>query len=178
MSFSEKTIWSPELLGVSLIVAGLLLSSSFIKPYLYYLIAPAPLEANYAITGGSNRIIVPSIKLNERLYPNLSQLDYGIALYSKDRAPDSKGNVVLKGHNFGHTPLFSLLYLVRKNDEVVLHYGGKLYAYKVRTRRVVKPEQEERFTRPTNDERLTMVTCYPPTSTLMRLVVIAKPKRE
>lgn len=164
-----------RLIGFTLIIAGVFLISTFIKPYLLYYLWPAPLEANHPNKSG-DRIFIPGIKLDAPLYESYDQLDHGIIISASDDL--GKGNTVLEGHNIAkHGPLFSLLYLVRTGDRIALHFQGKRYAYVVKKRMIVKPDVKDRFIRQTSDERLTLITCYPPTSTAMRLVVIAKPEK-
>jgi sortase A len=66
---------------------------------------------------------------------------------------------------------------------VQIHVGGQAYDYKVVEKHILKekgepPEvrqQNAKWIAPTEDERLTMVTCWPYTNNTHRLVVVAKP---
>lgn len=166
-----------RLIGLGLIVAGLFLSGTFIQPYLYYAFAPIPSEGDRPLKKTDNRIFIPSIKLNARLFGDTAADNDGIVLpYGANLG--RKRNTVLEGHNLARRggPLFTLLYLVRADDEIILHYQGKRYVYVVEERRIVEPILRAKFIKEGHENRLTLITCYPPTRTFMRLIVIAKPK--
>lgn len=164
--------WQP-LLGLALIIVGLILTGPFLKPYLYYAFSATPLDAKHPLKKADNRIFIPSIKLSAPLYEAIDQLDHGI-IFPYGIRP--KSNTVLEGHNIAkHGPLFSLLYLVKLKDEIVIHYQGRRLEYEVTERKIVSPKKMYAFKKDAKDARLTLITCYPPTSTAMRLIVIAKP---
>ena len=68
-------------------------------------------------------------------------------------------------------------------DEIEIEAGGRIYHYAVEEMFVVRekdatPEQRlwnGRWIGPFPDERLTLVTCYPPDGNSHRMIVIAKP---
>lgn len=164
-------------MSFGLVIAGLVLISSFIRPYLYYFLAPVPLEASYPLNKSEDRIFIPRIKLSAPLLEDMRYSDRAIIRYSYTATPDKKGNVVLAGHNAAsHTlsPLLALLHLVDENDGIVLHFRGRRYVYQVTTKTIIRPERIDKYLKQTTDRRLTLITCYPPTSTAMRLIIIAK----
>ena len=59
------------------------------------------------------------------------------------------------------------------SDEVNLFYKGQRYAYRIIGKRVVDPSEVIYLTRKTNKEFLTLQTCWPPGTTLKRLLVFA-----
>lgn len=112
------------------------------------------------------------------------------------------GNIVISGHNNIFGQVFKPISLAWDNDRrtavdaytdqsdvlngmPVRLYGadGKEYVYVVaefyRLKDTGVPLQQRldnaRFIRPTDDERLTLVTCWPPSNNTHRLIVIAKP---
>jgi sortase A len=68
-------------------------------------------------------------------------------------------------------------------DRVMLEADGRSYAYIITDRHIVREagaSLEARIANatwvaPTDDERLTLVTCWPPTGDSHRLIVIARP---
>jgi len=165
-----------RLLGLVLIILGLALTYTFIKPYVNYAITP-PVSPGKAVDKSINRIIIPDIKLDAQLFDDVGKLDHGV-VFSGAINLGEKTNTVVEGHNIAKDgPLFSLLYLVQPGSEVIIDWQGKRFAYRVKEKTIIKPAAKGDFIKATKDERLTLVTCYPPTSTAMRLIVIAKPTK-
>lgn len=113
-------------------------------------------------------------------------------------------NIVLSGHNNIYAQVFKPISLAWDNDRrtalddytdksdvlnglSIRLYGsdGKEYTYVVtefyRLKDTGVPVQQRldnaRFIRPAGDERLTIVTCWPPSNNTHRLIVIAKPAK-
>ncbi len=97
--------------------------------------------------------------------------------------PGEPGNTVLNGHNNILGSVFRYLDDARPGDQVILNANGERYAYVITTRRIVQEAGASLATRianarwvaPTEDERLTLVTCWPPSGNSHRLIVIARP---
>jgi len=95
----------------------------------------------------------------------------------------SAGNTVLIGHNNAHGAVFKDLWYLDEGDEIVVYAGGAARRYG--TVEVVYLEEQrlplaERLANaawiaPSDDERLTLVTCWPFTSNTYRLIVVALP---
>lgn len=166
-----------QLVGISLIAVGLFLAGPFLKPYLYYAFFPAPSEASHSPNKSGNRVYIPSIKLDALLSRDIAQYDNGIIMpYGTNLG--KKGNTVLEGHNVARNGLlFSLLHLVKVKDKVIVHFGGKRYEYVIDKRQIIEPKERAFFTENSRDDRLTLITCYPPTSTAMRLILTARPRK-
>ena len=64
----------------------------------------------------------------------------------------------------------------KEGDTVI--YKGKRYIYRVTNKLIVDPNEVKYLTKRLNYEQLTLQTCWPPGTTLKRLLVIAKPERE
>ncbi|HHN94164.1 MAG TPA: sortase [Anaerolineae bacterium] len=93
------------------------------------------------------------------------------------------GNTVINGHNTTHGEIFRDLYKVQVGDEVIVYSGDVPYTYTVSAVQIL-PEAGQplevrmanaRYILPTDDERLTLVTCHPYASMRYRLIVIARP---
>jgi sortase A len=93
------------------------------------------------------------------------------------------GNTVLSGHNTSNGEVFRDLYQLEFGDEVLLQAGEMTYTYAV-VQTLILPEagqplevriENAHYIEPTEDERLTLVTCHPYGSLRNRLIVIAHP---
>lgn len=93
------------------------------------------------------------------------------------------GNTVLNGHHNVYGEIFARLYELEQYDEIVLHSGDREFHYlvsqvmKIKERDVSLEQRQEnaRWIMHSADERLTLVTCWPPTSNTYRLIVVAVP---
>ena len=134
-------------------------------------------------------IVVPKIGANARIIQNvdasdekiyLDALNKGVAQVLGTAFPGEGGHIFLFAHstdyfwNVGtYNAIFYLLYKLEANDEVNLFYKGQKYVYRVIDKRVVDPSEVFYLTRKTNREFLTLQTCWPPGTTLKRLLVFA-----
>jgi sortase A len=93
------------------------------------------------------------------------------------------GNTVLNGHNTTHGEVFRDLYRVQPGDRIFLYSNSRVFVYEV-DEVLILPEAGQplevrlanaRYIQPTQDERVTLVTCHPYGSLRYRLIVIAKP---
>lgn len=134
-------------------------------------------------------IIIPKIGANARILPNIDAADENIYLDALNKGvahtlgtafPGESGHIFLFAHSTDYfwrvgtyNAIFYLLYKLEKNDEVDLFYQGHRYVYKVIGTQVVDPSQVQYLTRKTNREFLTLQTCWPPGTTLKRLLIFA-----
>lgn len=142
----------------------------------------APEDPNFSL-------IIPKIGANAKIVPNvdaadkniyLEALNHGVAHTLGTAFPGEGGHVFLFAHstdyfwNVGsYNAIFYLLHRLEGGDEVDLFYQGQRVTYKVIGKEVVNPSQVEYLTRKTNKEFLTLQTCWPPGTTLQRLLVFA-----
>lgn len=136
-------------------------------------------------------IIIPKIAANARVIPDvdagnyeiyMSALKKGVAHALGTKFPGEGGNVYLFAHstdnfwNVGrYNAVFYLLKELETGDEVDVFYKGVRYIYIVDKKEIIEPSDLEILTQPSKDEQLTLQTCWPPGTTIKRLVVIAKP---
>jgi LPXTG-site transpeptidase (sortase) family protein len=93
------------------------------------------------------------------------------------------GNTVINGHNWPRDAAFRKLHNIQIGEQIILF--SNLVPFFYETAEVVilseagqPPEVKQantRYIQPTDDERVTLITCYPYGSTRDRLVVIAYP---
>lgn len=158
--------------------SGLLAKAFNIKP----IEVLAPQDPNFSI-------IIPKIGANSRIIPNvdasdekvyLEALKHGVAQVAGTAFPGEGGHIFLFAHSTdyfwnvsAYNAIFYLLYKLEKDDEVDLFYKGERYVYRVIGSQVVDPSEVQYLTRKTNREFLTLQTCWPPGTTLKRLLIFA-----
>lgn len=144
--------------------------------------ALVPEDPNFSIIIpkiGANAKIIPDIDAsNESIY--LDALNKGVAQVLGTAFPGEGGHIFLFAHstdyfwNVGtYNAIFYLLYKLEANDEVDLFFKGQRYVYRVIDKKIVDPSEVVYLTRKTNKEFLTLQTCWPPGTTLKRLLVFA-----
>jgi LPXTG-site transpeptidase (sortase) family protein len=93
------------------------------------------------------------------------------------------GNTVLSGHNWPQNAVFRDLYQVQPGEQVLLYSDDAPYTYQI-VEVLLLPEagqplevrrENARYIQPTDDERVTLVTCHPYGQLTHRLIVIARP---
>ncbi len=93
------------------------------------------------------------------------------------------GNTVLNGHHNVYGSVFGRLHELEQYDQIILYSGEREFLYlvsqvmKVEERDATLAQRQEnaRWIMHSSDERLTLVTCWPPTSNTYRLIVVAVP---
>jgi LPXTG-site transpeptidase (sortase) family protein len=140
------------------------------------------------------RIVIPAIKLDAPVetvgwhtVDGVSQWDVPdtyAAGWLMTSAPLGKpGNTALTGHHNIGGEVFRNLVKLQPGDRITLYANDRLFYYEVASRRIL-PERGQpdavrranaRWIQPTNDERITLITCWPYTSNTHRLVIVAKP---
>ncbi len=93
------------------------------------------------------------------------------------------GNTVLNGHHNIDGEVFGHLYQLNQGDEIIVYSGQRAFHYAVsqvmkleeRNAPLEQRQENARWVLPSADERLTLVTCWPPTSNTYRLIVVAVP---
>jgi len=110
----------------------------------------------------------------------LSVLKQGVAHAKGTAYPGEFGNTYLFAHstdafyNVGrYNAVFYLLGKLEKGDEIDIFYKGERIKYEVSEITVVEPTAVKYLGNVGNWNTLTLQTCYPPGTTLKRLVVIA-----
>ncbi len=147
----------------------------------------SPIDPEYSL-------IIPKIAARARILPNvnpadeteyLDKLKYGVAHAAGTYFPGQHGHIFLFAHSTDYVwnidtynAVFYLLYKLEEGDEVNIFFRNKRYVYTVTGKKIVDPTDVTYLTNKTNDEFLTLQTCWPPGTTLKRLLVFAKPKVE
>jgi len=154
-------------------------------------------EPASVINGPPTRLVIPAIELDTVVAPvgiRLFEVDgqqYGIwnvrdnevGWHNLSADLGHIGNTVLSGHSDIKAKVFQNLPQIEVGDEIVAYDGDQPHQYVVIEKLLVQERGVPMETRiknaqwiaPTNDERLTLVTCVNPGAT-HRLIVIAQPK--
>jgi LPXTG-site transpeptidase (sortase) family protein len=112
--------------------------------------------------------------------------EYAVGHHMGSANPGEGGNVVLAGHVGGYGKVFLDLFYVEPGDEVILYSAGQQYLYTVQERLVLEEEgvpfeqriANARYIEPTNEEVVTLVTCWPPSGSdkfEQRVIIRATP---
>ena len=145
-----------------------------------------------------DRIVIPSIGLDARVVvsdfnsTNVDGETFGQWLAPNELAagwqPDSAllgrpGNTVIDGHHNEYGEVFGNLVNVKVGDEVYVYSQGKRFAFVIANRMILQELyvsldtrlNNARWLAPTDDTRLTLVTCWPKLSNTHRLILVARP---
>lgn len=147
------------------------------------------------------RIVIPYIELDSGIIPVESEpLQFEGEIYEQWLAPDYRavgwhntsvglgvpGNTVLNGHHNIKGEVFRDLYQLQTGDEIDLYSGDQEFRYIV-VFTAVLPERNQplevrlanaEWIQPTEDERITLITCWPYESNTHRVIVVAVPMRD
>lgn len=93
------------------------------------------------------------------------------------------GNTVLNGHHNVHGEVFRGLIDLEEGAEIILYDQAQSFVYRVTMMQVLAERDQPLAVRmenaqwiaPTEDERVTLITCWPYTDNSHRLVVVAEP---
>lgn len=143
-----------------------------------------PVDNNFSV-------IIPKLDINAKVLPNidpfnsevyLTALSKGVAHAKGTSYPDKKGNIFIFAHSTTtniidvnrYNAIFYLLGKLSKEDVIYLVYKGKNYQYKVYGKEIVNPDRVGFLAKKENKQTLTLMTCWPPGTTLKRLLVFAE----
>ncbi len=144
------------------------------------------------------RIVIPTINLDapveeigvvpvesggETYYQWLVPNDYIAGWHDNSALLGQVGNTVLNGHHNVYGEVFRDIIDLEEGDQIILYDANQAYKYQVTDKQILlergQPLQvrldNAQWIAPTDDERITLVTCWPYTDNSHRLVVVAKP---
>ena len=112
--------------------------------------------------------------------------DYAAGWHKNSKLPGQGGNIVMSAHHNIKGEVFRYTLDLEPGDIVTLYDEGQSYDYVVEDKFIIKDKGEPEAVRrenakwigPFDEERLTLVTCWPYNSNSHRLIVIAKPAGE
>ena len=143
------------------------------------------------------QLVIPTISLNTPLVPVglgttvVNGQEYSIWNTAENNVgwhqgsgpPGQIGNTVLAGHSSGGNEIFRHLEELEVGEDIFVRTNQGWYQYRVAEKLILKEQGEPvevraanaRWILPTEDERLTLITCWPYPATTHRLLVIAYP---
>lgn len=135
-----------------------------------------------AETPKENRLVIPSIQLNE---PILESNSIGVINQGgtwrrpNSSTPSDGSNTVIVGHRYYGSNVSTFYHLdkVLVGQKLAVYWDGQERLYEVTESKVVDPSAVE-IEAPSEDKRLTIYTCTPIWTAKNRLVIIAKPVGE
>ena len=156
--------------------------------------APSPAATDFRPL----RIIIPTLGVDAPIHPaGLQTHQEGQRTYQQWSVPNAyaagwhessaplgqKGNTVLNGHNNVHGAIFGELRKLAVGEQIVLVGAEGITVYRVVHHELLEEHgvplrerlQNANWIAPTDDERLTLVTCWPNTTNSHRLIVVAVP---
>lgn len=145
------------------------------------------------------RLMIPSIYLDAPVVAvDYKDIETGGEVYQQWRVPSEfaagwqdesallglPGNTVLNGHHNAYGMVFKDLVKLTVGDLIVVVSGGVEYRYEVaakmllpeRGQKLEKRMENARWLATSEDERLTLVTCWPADSNTHRVIVVAFPE--
>jgi len=120
----------------------------------------APENSNTTVVDdGLTRLSIPKINLNAVIVEGTTRkaLLLGPGHVKDTAEPGQPGNAVITAHR---DTFFRHIYELNKGDVVTLQRSGKKYTYQVTGKKIVDPDDVS-VMRPSLDNRLTLITCYP-----------------
>ena len=158
---------------------------------------PAVVDVSPALP---DRIVIPQIDLDAPVVQALSRKvrigseTYGqwlapgffAAGWHRDSAPLGQvGNTVINGHHNVDGKVFALLVDLKEGYRVIVYAGERRFEYLISNKLILlerfvsmdKRGENARWIGQSQDERLTLITCWPADSNTHRLILVAQPVR-
>lgn len=180
--------------GISLVVLGIAILLLTFSPLFYE-------EVKYVLPKSSEikpidtefGIVIPKLGANAHIVPNVDPynsksyqyaLTKGVAHARGTAVPGAYGNIFLFAHsseNFYNALRYnSVFYLLPKlvvGDTIRLYYNDSEYSYVVTGKKLVQPSDVSYLNGDETTKTLTLMTCWPPGTTIKRLLVFAELKK-
>lgn len=188
----------PPIIGLLLVIIALFIPLKTFSPVIKS-------EINYQINKKSDKspevipidtdfsVVIPKINANTKVVANVDPFDSkiyqpaltrGVAHASTSDTPDKSGNVFIFAHSAGnwyqanqYNAVFYLLNKLVSGDQIFLYYQNQKYTYSVNEIKFVSSNEISYLSNKLNTNTLTLMTCWPPGTTLKRLLVTATLKK-
>jgi len=143
------------------------------------------------------RIVIPVIQLEAPIIPTETRVvtfmgknflqwqapnGYAAGWHQDSARLGEKGNLVLNGHNNLYGEVFRDLEQLEPGDFIYIFSNENSYQYQIANTMILLEKYQEldlrvdnaKWILPTDDQRLTLVTCWPYTSNSHRLIIVAR----
>jgi len=137
-------------------------------------------------------IVIPKINANTKVIKNVDPFDskiyqqaltQGVAHAKNTATPDQFGNTFIFAHSAGNwyqanqfNAVFYLLNKLEAGDEILVYYQSNKYSYTIKESKLIEGSELNYMESKTDQKQLTLMTCWPPGTTLKRLIIIATQK--
>jgi LPXTG-site transpeptidase (sortase) family protein len=144
---------------------------------------PDPIAATKEAT--ITRVVIPKIGIDSKVvtvgweikvqkgsqYAVWQVAEYAVGHHLGSANPGDGSNIVLAGHVGGYGKIFKDLIKLTAGDQITLYSAGQQYLYIVTDKILVTEEgvspakqaENARYIAPTENEVMTLITCWPPT---------------
>lgn len=159
---------------------------------------PTPTSTPQASPQPPDRLVIPKIELDAAIIPIgwhsvtdsdgqqsivWQVADNAVGWHKTSALVGQAGNLVLNAHHNIKGQVFRYLVELDAGDRAIVYADGQASYYTVTEKHILKEKDEPIEVRrqnaewigPTDDQRLTMVTCWPYTDNTHRLVIVARP---
>lgn len=180
-------------LSVSQIIFGLIFYPIISEEIRYRLIVNTVKqeeEPKVEAQDGEFKILIPKIDINAKVLPNINPFDKkeylealkkGVALAKGSSLPGKDGNVFIFAHSTdsplniqNYNAIFYLVSKLSAGDAIYLTYQGKYYKYIVENTKIVTSSEINYLNSNDKGKLLTIMTCWPPGTTLKRMLVFGR----
>lgn len=138
-------------------------------------------------------IVIPKISAATKVIPNVdpaneeeyrSALKSGVAHAKGSSFPGGNGTIYLFAHSTNtlanvavYNAVFYELKALEPGDKVIIFFAGQKYTYQVLEQKIIEANDVSWLTDQSaeNQSKLVLQTCWPPGTSLKRLIVVAKP---
>jgi len=190
---NKKSFSWPILVGIILILVSLLIPVRTFAPVVK---SEIKYQANKNKTpeltpvNTDFSIVIPKINANTKVIKNVDPynssvyqqaLTQGVAHASGTATPDTFGNTFIFAHSAGnwyqanqYNAVFYLLNKLVVGDQIYIYYQNQKYIYLVKELKFVAPTDVKLMNQELSKHQLTLMTCWPPGTTLKRLIIIAE----
>ena len=116
-------------------------------------------------------------------YSEWEDVRYAAGWHKNSAIPGVDGNIVLSAHNNVYGAVFRDLWQLKNGEQIYLYAGDKRYTYVVDHVSIMPEEnasaeqqaETASYIVQSDDQRLTLVSCWPPNSNTHRVFVVAYP---
>ena len=135
------------------------------------------------IPAESKKVVMRENDKLEEFVQWLAPDEFAIGWHGDSAGLGEIGNTVLNGHHNAYGKVFRNLAYLQEGDLIQV-YGGETWYNYVVSNKMVLPEwdvtierrlQNAAWIQPSEDERLTLVTCWPEQTNSHRLIIVAQP---
>lgn len=136
------------------------------------------------------RILIPKIDVVSEVFPNINPfnkneyievLKKGVAQAKGTAFPDEKGNIFIFAHSTdsplnmqSYNAVFYLINKLETGDSIFITFKGRYYKYVVEDKKIINPSDVNYLKSSDRNQTLTLMTCWPPGTTLKRLLILSQ----